>query len=722
MISSLFKAKFFTYCAATLLILFISPVQADTLIEPVNFNIVNFSIAFVLGIYFLLLSARVAITPFKNKDALLLSAVTFSLLGIFNSLRADEQSHIVQLFSFLTLFLSFCYQWCLLKIVCQFPKYSDEITAVSENTFLNENKRVMIVLAIINLITAIYILFLWLIPEVNSSEVFVIVNVLILLLTAVYIFTHPNTLQQRITSQLLIFGSSTLVYMVVIYLSGDELASVNGLIYLAFLVYLPTIVIGHSELIRVLINSNNDQELEKVSKEDIFTYTHDVVTNLPTAQQALSCIEKIQHNEGKRKFAIVVFKPINFQKMNAVLGCHNSDILLLQLAYCLQKKVEHNTSLLDFDTKNKGIRIARLQGLHFLLVLDLSTDEHESKMLVNQLCQQLALATPDALSFKSFNLNFELAFGIAITHGYGGSMSEVISHANDALMSAENQKKSQVYYDHNATRYTNRQLLSMDRLKQDINTGNLHWYLQPQVNMCGEDIKGFELMVHWYNDDEALSLNNFIEIAELSGDIHILTKHMIRQACEMIHQLSRLGMAVPVSIKISNGELVAYDIADYIEQALASHKLDPSLIIVELSENVFTFDAKKIHSMIDQLNELGVGIALDNFSGNYESLRFLRKLVIKQVKINCNLLTHDNECKTETAIVDSLMNFSHSMGLSLIGTGLDTEAAKQVFIGMAGNVAQGKVIKEGIVAEELEIWLKTWFDKYPHSRPRDCKV
>jgi EAL domain-containing protein (putative c-di-GMP-specific phosphodiesterase class I)/GGDEF domain-containing protein len=722
MISYLCKAKTKRYSLAAIFLLFIPPVQAAPLIASSTFNIVDSAIAFVLGIYFLLLSLRLIIKPYTKPDALLLTGITSTLLGVIYSLKVYELNGITLLLAFSTLFLSFCYQWSLLKIICVLKICSDETAAAKANESLSANKRLKIVLGLINAITAVYMLLLYLVPSFNSAGIFIFVNAAILLPTILYTISQPNLLLHKVAYHFFVHWAVSAVLIIVIYLGSDEVISVNGLIYLAFLVFLSALVNGHCELLRVLIDSEDDSGIERVSTEEVFSYMHDPVTNLPTFQQALRCIEKVQHQEGKKKFALIVFKPVNFEKMNAVLGCHNSDILLLQFAYCLQQHVQKDTSLLDFDTKKKGIRIARLQGLHFLLAIDLSMNDHESKLLVNELCKQLSTAIPEALSFKSFSLNFELAFGIAITHGYGGTMPEVIAHATDALLSAEEQQKSQVYYDHNADVFTNRQLLSMDRLKQDINAGNLHWYLQPQINVNDQNIKGFELLVHWYNDDEALALNNFIEIAELSGDIHILTKQMIVQACEMIHQISRLGFTVPVSINLSSGELIEPDIADYIDQALALHQLDPSLLVIELTEAVIIAEGKKIHSMIDQLNELGVGIALDDFSGNYESLRFLRKLAIKQVKINCHLLTHEIEGLTEKAIVNSLINFAHSTKLSLIGTDLNSETAKKVFIAMEGDVAQGKIIKEGVVAEELEVWLKVWFDKYPHSRPFNCSL
>ena len=265
--------------------------------------------------------------------------------------------------------------------------------------------------------------------------------------------------------------------------------------------------------------TSKNTRVKTISEEDLFTYTHDPATNLPTAQQASKYFDLALKAQKDKSFAAVVFKPINFQQVNTLLGHHNSDILLLQLAYCLQKKVEDNHSLLSFDHSIKPMKIARLQGLHFLVIFDLTSTNHKMEYVVNNLCQQLSNAVPTAMSFKSFSLNFELAFGVSISGEHGLNVNEIISHAGDALLDAEMRQQQVSYFDNNTLLYTEHKLARMQKLREDILDQNLRWYLQPQININTKEIIGFELMVHWYEspNEEPLSLPDFIDIAEHSG-------------------------------------------------------------------------------------------------------------------------------------------------------------------------------------------------------------
>ncbi len=297
-----------------------------------------------------------------------------------------------------------------------------------------------------------------------------------------------------------------------------------------------------------------------------FNYTHDLTTNLPTAQHALKQFEQVLKTEQHSRMAVIVFKPINFRQVNTVLGHHNSDILLLQLAYCLQKKVADNPSLLSFDANPEPVRLARLQGLDFLVVFDLSTSKHEAKQVIDDLCQQLANAVPDAMSFKSFSLNFELAFGVAISGEHDNSVGEIVSHATDALLKAESKEQTIQYFDHSAVLYTEQQLALMEQLRQDIIAEDLCWYLQPQVNVEDNSLAGFELKVHWYNNDKKpLELLDFIELAEHSGEVYCLTKQMFTQAFEALFTLHNMGVYQRVSVSLSSKNLLEPDLVDFIE-------------------------------------------------------------------------------------------------------------------------------------------------------------
>jgi len=474
---------------------------------------------------------------------------------------------------------------------------------------------------------------------------------------------------------------------------------------------------------KLFTTSSLDKNRETISDEELFSYTHDPATNLPTAQQALRTFESaIQSGSGKR-YAAVVFKPINFQQVNSLLGYHNSDLLLLQLAYCLQKKIESNHNLLSFASSPQAVRIARLQSLQFLVIYDLNQSRFDDKSLLDELCQQLGDAIPDAMSFKSFSLNFELAFGIAISGENGDNFDEIVAHAGDALLKGLKSQQLVSYFDNSSILYTQSQLARMESFRQDVQDEKLFCYLKPQVNINNHHIIGFQLKVHWYEvgTNKPLELNDFAELAEHSGELYCLTKHMFKQAFSTLTSLHRIGVYQRVSVSLASESLFEVDLVDYIEQQLQQHEIAGKYLMVELNEQIMLNASQRVKSIIDQLKSLDINISIANFSGSYESLRYVRKMAIHQLKVDCQQLTNDSSNRVDKAITNALVTLTRSMKIPLVGTNIDRHDASQAYISMGGELIQGDIIHPGVVPEEIEIWLEKWYLQHPESIPPEAR-
>ncbi|MBU2870132.1 EAL domain-containing protein [Colwellia sp. E2M01] len=463
---------------------------------------------------------------------------------------------------------------------------------------------------------------------------------------------------------------------------------------------------------------------KRVSAEDFFSFTHDPATNLPTAQQALIAFESTMKVDMGQRYAAVVFKPINFQQVNSLIGYHNSDLLLLQLAYCLQQQVVNNPKLLDFSMGAKPpVRIARLQSLQFLVFYNLTDSRFDDQSMVNEVCQQIAASVPEAMSFKSFSLNFELAFGVAISGDSGDNFDEVIAHAGDALLNGLKQEKQINYFDNNSILYSAVLLSRMEALRQDIEEEKLFCYLKPQVNINNHNIIGFELKVHWYEKDaeKPLGLSEFVELAEHSGELYTLTKFMLNQALSTIAQLHAIGVYQRISVTLSSESLFEVDLVDYIDQQLQKHNVSGRYLMIELNEQVMLSASSRVKLIIDQLKSLEIQISIANFSGSYESLRYVRKMAIQQLKINCRGLTNDGSNRVDKAITNSLVTLTRSMKIPLVGTNIDRHEASEAYIAMGGELMQGDIIHQGVVPEEIEIWLEKWYLQHPESIPPEAK-
>ncbi|WP_343814470.1 GGDEF domain-containing phosphodiesterase [Colwellia asteriadis] len=497
-----------------------------------------------------------------------------------------------------------------------------------------------------------------------------------------------------------------------LYRDGLSLTPTSIFVYLSVLLFSSYICWWLS--LKLFNSVKGGSKTEIITKKTTEISSLDTVTNLPTAQSALQVFEQAITQNKNKPLAAIVLKPINFEQANTLLGHHNSDLLLLQLAYCLQLSVANNEALLSFSSVGEPVRIARLQGLNFLVVINLAGNKYDDKSVINEICVQLTKSVPEAMSFKSFSLNFELAFGVALHQKNGNTAHEVVAHAGDALLDASSSQQNIRYFNNEKLRHTQHQLARMEQLRSDVLDEKLHWYIQPQVNIDDNSILGFQLRVHWYElqSTTPLELEDFTLLAKHSGEMYILAKQMLKYAFLTLAVLQKNNHKQPISISLPSNCLFQPDLVDYIELQIKHYNISGRYLIVELNENVLLEDIDRARSIINQLKSLDITIAITDFSGSYQALRYIRKMAIHQIKINCQQLTNDSENRVDKAITHALITLTRTMKLPLIGTDIDKRDAADAFSTMGGKYVQGNIISPGIALDEVELWLEKWYKNH----------
>lgn len=552
-----------------------------------------------------------------------------------------------------------------------------------------------------------------LVREVDVFQLWLVFVSAILIATVISVIKSQTNKHTKL--RILILSLATLSYGFTLYLWLNVQVSLLWVITLSVMNYLFAIINGCWGIVDDINKKIHDLKVEyqQESANDLTAaITLDPITNLPSYQQSLLRLKRVFKQKPDSKFVAIVFKPINFYQVNKVLGHQNSDILLLQLAFNLQQCVSEDDLLVNFNDDNTPVRISRLQGLDFLIVLDASLSNHPVKIVVDNICQKLVKAVPQAMSFKSFSLNFELAFGAAISERNKQDIEQLIAHAGDALLSDESQHEMLCYFNPQTTIYTERQLAKMEKLKQDIIHQRIVWLAQPQVSLVDNELKGFELSIDWQgNDGVRLTAHEFNEIAEFSGEIYQLTKQMITQAFSVLSTMHQAGIKECVSINLSSKDLLEIELADYIE--LQAKKVGVALdyLVIELSEQVLLDSAFRARMMVDQLKALGIKISIDNFSGSYESLRYLRRTAIQQVKIDCALLNNEHNSQSEKNIVNALINLIRKMDIPIVAVGINNRDIEKSYLAIGGDIAQGNSIHQGINLGDVSSWLKQWQSK-----------
>jgi len=418
--------------------------------------------------------------------------------------------------------------------------------------------------------------------------------------------------------------------------------------------------------------------------------------------------------------AAISFKPINFAQANKILGYDNSDALLLQLAFSLQKQSLNIPGLVSLSFSQIPFYIARLHSLHFLIVFDLSDNRYDEEVVVEQVCHQLTDAIPQAMTFKSYTMNFELAFGVSMFNQGDTSVKQTLAFAEDALLQAEQTKQQIFFFDRAMGKIPQEQLVKMEQLKVAVENNSFEYFVQPQVNLVAKAVVGYEVQLTWSsNQKQALVQEQVFEVAEQSGDVFDVFKLLFKQGVNFIECLQARGALSPVSINLSNSALLDEVTVEYIERKITEHNIAADYLMITVSEELLLTSSEQVKLAFDQLRSIGIKIAISQFSGSYESLRYVRRLSIDQVRINCKALAFREDREPEKAIMNALIHLSSVIGLPLIGVNVDSAAIEAIFRELGGESAQGNIIAPAVAMIDAPDWVGKW---QAHQAQTDGKV
>ncbi|MEW6990392.1 EAL domain-containing protein [Colwelliaceae bacterium 6441] len=681
-----------TWVTAFCLLFPLTTFASSTELLP-RYSFTEFNIAFILGLSLPLLLILALFKPTLKVKWHYPALLTLSLLALFYSFTNLTQWQIPAILMASGLFTLIAFLW----IQQDLPK--NPLNKISQWTML---------IASLCFIGGVVVL-----REVDVFQLWLGYLAIQLSITAVSV-TKADT-QRKHKLRVLVLSAILATFGGALYFWLNTQASLVWVISLSVLSYLFAVINGCWGLVDAVNLKVNDLKLalESQKVDDVSVdIPLDPVSNLPTYQHSLSVFKQAIQQASSNNFVAIVFKPLNFYQVNKVLGHQNSDILLLQLAFNLQRSVGDNELLLNFNDKNSPIRISRLQGLDFLIVLNASLSNYPVKIVIEDICNKLVKAVPQAMSFKSFSLSFELAFGAAISEKSSNEAEQLVAHASDALLEGERGEQQISYYNYQSAIYTEQHLAKMEKLRQDIVNNNIVWLAHPQVSLASRTLTGFELAIDWQtNDGMRLAQHEFDEIAEFSGEIYQLTKQMIKQAFYVLSVMHQQGIKQSVSINLSSKNLLEAELADYIERQAIAVGVPLEYLVIELCEKVLLDSAFRARMMVDQLKALGIQISIDGFSGSYESLRYLRRTSIQQVKIDCALLNNEQSARSEKTIVNALINLIRKMNIPIVATGINNQEIERSYLAIGGDVAQGNIINQGVLVSEIATWLTQWHDK-----------
>ena len=225
---------------------------------------------------------------------------------------------------------------------------------------------------------------------------------------------------------------------------------------------------------------------------------------------------------------------------------------------------------------------------------------------------------------------------------------------------------------------------------------------QPKVDAISGDVLGVEALLRW--TDELLgfvSPGEFIPVAERSDLIIDIGDWVLRQACQQARKWDDAGHELEVSVNVAGRQLAQADFASKVGAALLTTGLDPARLCLEVTESSLVDDTEALIEKMEHVVRLGPTFSIDDFGTGYSSLRYLRKMPIKQLKIDRVFVTDIVENDNDAALVHLIIGMARSLNLEVVAEGIETEEQALFLRAYRCNQFQGYLYGKPMAPEAI---------------------
>ena len=349
------------------------------------------------------------------------------------------------------------------------------------------------------------------------------------------------------------------------------------------------------------------------------------------------------------------FKNVNDGHSHAV-----GDELLIQVSDRLVECVD------DRDT------VGRLGGDEFALILTMPQGRGDPSVVARQI--QTALARPFRLD--GHNVTVTASIGITLHPEDATDTETLLRYADMAMYQAKQSGRDGFQFFTNAMNTEVWRRLELETaLRHALKNGEFVLHYQPKVELEGGHVVGLEALVRWERPGFGIvPPSEFIYSLEESGLIVDVGRWVIVTACEQIRDWRRRGIdPVPVSVNVSERQLVRGDLENDVLLALDIYEIPARLLELELTENLLMTSADHTIATLRSLRSAGVQISIDDFGTGHSSLAYLRRFPVDTLKIDRRFIRDVTRSSDAAATTAAIIRMGRSLDLEVIAVGVETQ-------------------------------------------------
>jgi EAL domain-containing protein (putative c-di-GMP-specific phosphodiesterase class I) len=306
------------------------------------------------------------------------------------------------------------------------------------------------------------------------------------------------------------------------------------------------------------------------------------------------------------------------------------------------------------------------------------------------------------------HLSTSCSIGISVYPTDGKDSATLMKNADVAMYYAKEKGRNNYQFFSQDMNARAQDRLSVENyLRLALRRNELVIHYQPRMRMSDGALVGAEALIRWQHPRRGLvGPDKFIGVAEDSGLIVPIGEWVLEHACAQLREWHRtIAPDLRVSVNISVGQVADGDrLYRAVESAVKGSGIDASKLELELTESHLMQDIAEKAVLMHRLGELGVGLSIDDFGTGYSSLSYLKTLPVDSIKIDSSFVRDIHADANDEAIIKAILAMAHSMGLSVVAEGVETEAQFRALKDLGCDEYQGFHMSPALAAVEFAAW------------------
>ncbi|HEY1739123.1 MAG TPA: EAL domain-containing protein [Acidimicrobiia bacterium] len=419
---------------------------------------------------------------------------------------------------------------------------------------------------------------------------------------------------------------------------------------------------------------------------------HDTLTGLPNRALFADRVEQALKEAQRtgRDVCVAIVDLDRFKEVNDTLGHANGDKFLIHIAHHLQNALR------------PGDTVARLGGDEFGLVLP-----HVEERDVAAVLQRVSESVAVEIELAGIPVGAEASIGWTMYPDDSDDARTLLQYADVAMYAAKTGRIDMIRYDPELDRFDPSRLGLVSDLRRAIGSGELELHYQPKIEITTGLVTAFEALIRWNHPTRGmLAPSEFLPIAESTGLISPLTNWVVEEA---IGQIARWGdsyRSLHLAVNISARNLRDEHLADFVFDQLRQNDVHPTQLLLELTETSVVTDHARAEHLLRALASGGVHVSIDDFGQGYTSLGYLGHLPVSELKIDRTFVVAMQASAEDRAIVASVIELGHQLGLTVVAEGVETVAVLNELDELGCDIAQGFYFARPMKADDVQPWLE----------------